>query len=165
MHVGLEDSGLNWDTFGSEKLAKAPVKLVGNFWRCRIGEGRSSAFSAVAVKGEIGHHQNAASNFQNRPIEFALFVLKDPQVGNFACEVSGVFLSIALTNPQKHQKPTPNLSDFLTFNLNPSLRDPLNDCPHLRTSYFRQANFVAVEETSQHRRVKLWRGDATKETG
>ncbi len=65
-------------------------------------EAGSPALRDVTVEGELGNHQDAASDVLHGAVHVALLVLKDPQVGNFVQQFVQIIVGISLFDPEEY---------------------------------------------------------------
>ena len=87
------------------------IQRFGLFGAGGLAEGGAAAVAGVAVEGELRYQQHFAAGVFHRQIEFAGFVFKDAQVGDFVGDIAGVCLAVFAAHAKQHAQAVGNLAE------------------------------------------------------
>ena len=105
----------------------------------RAGGGQklgAAALLAVAVQGELGHHQDLTVHRLQATIHLTVLVLKDAKTGQLVSQLDGLCLGIVMGHTQQNQKALADLSGHLTFNGHAGASHTGQNCAHSNTLLF-----------------------------
>ena len=92
------------------------VQSATQFGVCRVGEAGAASLAAIAVEGELAHHQNLAADSVQSQIHFPIFVLKNPQSQSFFRQIPTFLFGVVGADAQQNQKALSDLAHDFTVN-------------------------------------------------
>jgi hypothetical protein len=131
--MGLKGAGRDLEARITQPLDEKLVKPFGFRSGRGIRKRRPVAFAAVSVESKLGNHEKLAAGVGNRPIHFALIILKNPQVFNLIGKSLRIFFTILFGDTQQDAETRSDLANDLTARGYTSFRDSLNDSAHVKS--------------------------------
>ena len=92
------------------------VQPVAQFRAGGLRKAGAAASAAIAVEGELAHHQHLAVDGVQTQIHFAVFILEYPQTQGLFCQVAAFLFRILGPYAQQDQKTFADRTDHLTVN-------------------------------------------------
>jgi hypothetical protein len=87
---------------GRQPARHLPVQKLRPLRRRSRRKTGTAAPATVSVQGELRHQQYLAADFENRPVQFAFIVRKNPEVNNLFGQVGGILRRIIPAHTQEH---------------------------------------------------------------
>jgi hypothetical protein len=131
--MGLKGAGRDLEARITQPLDEKLVKPFGFRSGRGIRKRRPVAFAAVSVESKLGNHEKLAAGVGDRPIHFALMILKNPQIFHLVRKRLRIFFIILFADTQEDAEAWTDLADDLVSRGYMSFGDSLNDGAHVKS--------------------------------
>ena len=130
-HIGTETTGFDLETVHStEGVIEVVIQRRRLFGTGGTDKGRTVAFPAVGIQGELGDTEDSTADVTEREVHLAFRVLKDTELGNLLRQEIGIGLRIRIGDTHQEHEALADRTDLSIINAHFGARTSLYYNPH-----------------------------------